>query len=95
MNRDREFRIRLTEREHAEIKRRAYDSGVTVSEYIRMAIHGQQPIHRPMQIAVQHYRSLQGFQMELLPLLNKLPREDTLRVTRSLDVLMRQGKQMI
>lgn len=95
MNRDREFRIRLTEREHAEIKRRAHACGVTASEYIRMSIQGQQPILRPMQIAVQHFRCLQDFQSELLPLLNKLPREDTLRVTRSLDMLMRQGKQMI
>ena len=90
-----ELRLRVTRQEHEKILREAHTCGLTVSEYIRKRLRGEPLIHRPTQSALQHFHSLQELQVELMPLLNKLPREDTLRAIRLLGVLIQQGRQMI
>ena len=95
MNREREFHIRLTEKEHTEIKANAYECGLTVSEYIRMAIRRHPLIPRPTQNAVEHFQSMQQFQMILTDALDYLPHDKSGKISQSFEGLLHQAKRLI
>ena len=90
-----ELRVRLTEKEYAQVIVCADTCGLTISAYIRKLLHNQPLIQRPTQGAVEHFQTLQGFQREFISILEFLPcnRQEQLKI--ALEKLLREGKQLI
>ena len=80
-----ELRVRLTDAEYAQIQNNAARCGLTISDYVRKLIREELLIQKPRQDAIEHFKSLQLFKMELEDMLAELPVEKCRRTMPALD----------
>ena len=90
-----EMRVRLTDAEYAQIQNNAARCGLTISDYVRKLIQEEPPIQKPRQDAIEHFRSLQLFKMELEDMMVDLPMEKCRHIMSALDKLLLEGKRLI
>lgn len=90
-----ELRVRLTEAEYAQIQNNAAKCGLTISDYVRKLIREEPLIQKPRQDAIEHFRSLQMFRVELEDVLSGLPVERYGHVMPALDRLLLESKRLI
>lgn len=91
----RELRVRLTDAEYTQIQNNAARCGLTISDYVRKLIREEPLIQKPGQGAIEHFKSLQLFKMELEDMLADLPVEKRRHITPALEKLLLEGKQLI
>lgn len=90
-----ELRVRLTDAEYAQIQINAASCGLTISDYVRKLLREEPLIQKPRQDAIEHFRSLQLFRMELEDVLAGLSMEKRRRVVSALDKLLLESKRLI
>ena len=92
---DKQFRLWLTTKDYEQVQKCANACGLTATEYIRKTLRGEPLILRPTQNAVEHFQSMQQFQVELISALDYLPRDKSGRISQSFNVLLQQAKRLI
>ena len=90
-----ELRVRLTDAEYAQIQNNAVRCGLTISDYVRKLIREEPLIQKPRQDAVEHFKALQMFRVELEDALTGLPMEKRRRIMPALDKLLLEGRMLI
>ena len=89
------MRVRLTDAEYAQIQNNAARCGLTISDYVRKLIREEPLIQKPRQDAIEHFKSLQLFKMELEDVLPGLPMERRRHIIHVLEKLLLECKQLI
>ena len=92
---NKDLRVRLTEKEHAQLMKHAEDCGLTTSAYIRKLLHNEPLILRPLDGAVEHFKAMQEFRTEYARIANHLPHDERERIDSLLEMLLRQSRQLI
>ena len=90
-----ELRVRLTDAEYAQIQNNAARCGLTISDYVRKVIREEPLIQKPRQDAIEHFKSLQLFKMELEDVLSGLPMERRGHIMPAMDKLLLESKRLI
>ena len=90
-----EMRVRLTDAEYAQIQNNAARCGLTISDYVRKVIREEPLIQKPRQDAIEHFKSLQLFKMELEDVLSGLPMERRGHIMPAMDKLLLESKRLI
>ena len=90
-----ELRVRLTDAEYAQIQNNAARCGLTISDYVRKLIREEPLIQKPKHGAVEHFKSLQMFKMEIVEILAGLPKEKCGHVIPKLERLLLESKHLI
>ena len=90
-----ELRVRLTDTEYTQIQNNAARCGLTISDYVRKHIREEPLIQKPRQDAIEHFKSLQLFRIELEDVLSGLPMERRRHTMFALEKLLLEGKQLI
>ena len=91
----RELRVRLTDAEYTQIQNNTARCGLTISDYVRKLLREEPLIQKPKHDAVEHFKSLQLFKMELEDMLADLPVEKRGHIMPALEKLLLEGKQLI